>query len=67
MDIYVPSFGLDLYFPRLCKPMFTILRNIPMIFYYTTALTKHETNQVERKGNLLKLSREDSGPDVKNV
>ena len=61
------SFALELYLDKHHKTTFTLLRDIPKIFYYTTALDKHETSEVERKENLMKLFCEDRGPDIKNV
>ena len=47
--------------------MFTLLKNIPKIFYYTTALTKCETNSAEMKEKNFNFLREDRGLDVKNL
>ena len=41
--------------------MFTLTKNIPMIFYYTTTLANHETSQDEGKETLIKLVHEDWG------
>ena len=37
------------------------------MFYYTIALGKRETSQVERKENVVKLLCEDKGPDNRNM
>ena len=52
---------------KFVKSCVTLLKNIPKIFYNTTALAKRETIQVEGEETLMKLVREDRGPDIKNV
>ena len=59
--------ALDLYFAKLRKLTFTLLKNIPKILYYTTTIAKRESSQVEGSKTLMKLVREDRGPDVQNV